>query len=430
MPPTDAQVLAAARMLCKIHAGQCQVDEDDTWKVYGEQFKDDARDALIAALSAQRVAGAVAEPDCWAILTPNGSKLVSPDEAKGRKDAYPLYAAPQPQAAPAPEPSAQALDIAFELGRVEAMQETSAFNASALRKALSAMLTHFGMDEDEWNKPTLDQARAALAEYDSFTLHPAPEPSAQAVADDPDSWEANAKYLLDRCPHTVWQRPGGGPLDLKSTLVVTFMGMQQKIASSPKPEPSAQAGWKLVPVEPTQAMLDALQGPNPRIIPAYVGAREKMHARELAAYAAMLAASPQPEQSAQGEPVRQADERGDMAMREWHRECDDADTILRALGLDPVNCRTDGGSLKTGMILDALQARDRMLQRSAPSTPQHAVVEAVPLEIDYDALITAAFKRYHYAQGTGPCVAFKRGAEWMRDQVNHGIAPKAAQEKP
>lgn len=56
--------------------------------------------------SAQAVAGAVAtEPDCWAILTPNGSKLVSPDEAKGRKDAYPLYAAPQPQAAPAPEPS-------------------------------------------------------------------------------------------------------------------------------------------------------------------------------------------------------------------------------------------------------------------------------------------------------------------------------------
>jgi hypothetical protein len=35
-----------------------------------------------------------AEPDCWAILTPNGSKLVSPDEAKGRKDAYPLYAHP------------------------------------------------------------------------------------------------------------------------------------------------------------------------------------------------------------------------------------------------------------------------------------------------------------------------------------------------
>ena len=35
------------------------------------------------------------EPDCWAILTPNGSMLVSPDEAKGRKGAYPLYRAPE-----------------------------------------------------------------------------------------------------------------------------------------------------------------------------------------------------------------------------------------------------------------------------------------------------------------------------------------------
>ena len=72
---------------------------------------------------------------------------------------------------------------------------------------------------------------------------------------------------------------------------------------------------------------------------------------------------------------RQADERGDMAMREWHRECDDADTILRTLGLDPVNCRTDGGSLKTGMILDALQARDRMLKRAAPAAPAQAANE-------------------------------------------------------
>ncbi len=32
----------------------------------------------------------------------------------------------------------------------------------ALLKALNAMLTHMGMDEDEWNKPTFDQARAAI----------------------------------------------------------------------------------------------------------------------------------------------------------------------------------------------------------------------------------------------------------------------------
>jgi hypothetical protein len=39
------------------------------------------------------------EPDCWAILTPNGSKLVSPQEAKGMVQAYPLYTAPPSAAA-------------------------------------------------------------------------------------------------------------------------------------------------------------------------------------------------------------------------------------------------------------------------------------------------------------------------------------------
>lgn len=48
---------------------------------------------------------------------------------------------------------------------------------------------------------------------------------------DADSWEANAEYLLARCPHTVRQRPGGGPEDIKSSLVVTFMGMQQDLAA-------------------------------------------------------------------------------------------------------------------------------------------------------------------------------------------------------
>ena len=35
--------------------------------------------------------------------------------------------------------------------------------APELLAALNAMLTHMGMDEDEWNKPTFDQARAAIA---------------------------------------------------------------------------------------------------------------------------------------------------------------------------------------------------------------------------------------------------------------------------
>ena len=241
--------------------------------------------------SAQPVAGAVAEPDCWAILTPNGSKLVSPDEAKGRKDAYPLYAAPQPQAAPAPEPSrsqkmheagftardtrltcdecgakftrqfaplhecaqpepsAQALDIAFELGRVEAMQETSAFNASALRKALSAMLTHFGMDEDEWNKPTLDQARAALAEYDSFTLHPATADLvrrfSQALAEKLAAAEAKYGYSdgwaspdwMDECRTKLMEHIAkGDPRDVAAYCAFLW----HHGASTARPEPSAQ----------------------------------------------------------------------------------------------------------------------------------------------------------------------------------------------
>ena len=53
-------------------------------------------------------------------------------------------------------------------GSVEAVKEAEAkidaleAENARLRTALSAMLTHMGMDEDEWNKPTFDQARKAL----------------------------------------------------------------------------------------------------------------------------------------------------------------------------------------------------------------------------------------------------------------------------
>lgn len=59
---------------------------------------------IAQAITALRAALAepMQEPDCWAILTPNGSKLVSPSEAQGRKSAYPLYTAP-PQRLPLTE---------------------------------------------------------------------------------------------------------------------------------------------------------------------------------------------------------------------------------------------------------------------------------------------------------------------------------------
>lgn len=51
--PSDAErahmVLRAARELCRIHAGECQVNEQDTWNLYAEQLKRDADAVLRAA---------------------------------------------------------------------------------------------------------------------------------------------------------------------------------------------------------------------------------------------------------------------------------------------------------------------------------------------------------------------------------------------
>lgn len=48
-PLTEEMITAAARELCKIHAGECQIDEQDTWKFYSHQFKRDAQAAIEAA---------------------------------------------------------------------------------------------------------------------------------------------------------------------------------------------------------------------------------------------------------------------------------------------------------------------------------------------------------------------------------------------
>lgn len=43
-----------------------------------------------------------------------------------------------------------------------AAQDSERALADRLAEALSAMLTHMGMDEDEWNRVTFEQARAAV----------------------------------------------------------------------------------------------------------------------------------------------------------------------------------------------------------------------------------------------------------------------------
>ena len=68
---------------------------------------------------------------------------------------------------------------------------------------------------------------------------------------------------------------------------------------------------------------------------------------------------------------------------EWDRECGDADKILRALGLDPANCRTDGGSLKLQMVLGALEHRDVMRKREAEQPLRIAIARAVPAMHSY-----------------------------------------------
>lgn len=86
--------------------------------------------------------------------------------------------AAQPELLPLPEPllefaatvGGKRIDYtadhmqAYARTAVSAALQAQAGEVEELRKALNAMLTHMGMDEDEWNKPTFDQARAALKE--------------------------------------------------------------------------------------------------------------------------------------------------------------------------------------------------------------------------------------------------------------------------
>lgn len=47
--PTDEMVVAAARVLSERHAAACSIDWGDLWKLYGNDFIDDARAAFEAA---------------------------------------------------------------------------------------------------------------------------------------------------------------------------------------------------------------------------------------------------------------------------------------------------------------------------------------------------------------------------------------------
>ena len=56
-----------------------------------------------------------------------------------------------------------------------------------------------------------------------------------------DGWDENVRYLLNRCKHTIRVREGGGAKDLLSSLIVTFTGMEQKIAAADSVDSKAAA---------------------------------------------------------------------------------------------------------------------------------------------------------------------------------------------
>lgn len=129
-----------------------------------------------------------AEPDCWAILTPNGSKLVPPDEAKGRKDAYPLYT--HPAQAPAP--------VAEERGRLRAAQ------AAAVMPMIGSLLDAWeGADREVMGEePELSKW---LTKINSAMESAGDEPAAPSAQAEP---QQAADELVRLCPDIECGRKG------------------------------------------------------------------------------------------------------------------------------------------------------------------------------------------------------------------------------
>jgi hypothetical protein len=112
--PTEAQIVAAARALNKRHARLCGVNEADSWNIQSDDFREDAFDALTAALAATP---APAAPNVHAKINKRGVEALIDDLLKAvREDAFESGRqfernAQEPAPAAQPEP-ANAQDIA------------------------------------------------------------------------------------------------------------------------------------------------------------------------------------------------------------------------------------------------------------------------------------------------------------------------------
>jgi hypothetical protein len=70
-------------------------------------------------------------------------------------------------------------------------------------EAMNAMLTHMGMDEDEWNKVTFDQMRQAIKAAEEALAQPEQEPVAWLITDEKiNSLQVDSiQRLVDRARH-------------------------------------------------------------------------------------------------------------------------------------------------------------------------------------------------------------------------------------
>jgi len=216
---------------------------------------------------------------------------------------------------------------------------------------------------------------------------PAPEPSAQAVREPGDPLHDDA--------YVRGVAVGFAEDDSRRTTLLRIADRMQKLAAAPQPAPSAQAvahpshqtvrEW--MPVSEALRLSDLWTAGDLDNCGQWRAAI-KVLADEVRA----LAASPQPEPSAQGEPV----------------------------ALTEPACHGNGGCCPDD------KCEKWKPRASAPSTPPHAVVEAVPL--NFDQLQKVMSKHFGGRELTDDeadsAEAFARAIERA-----HGIAPKAAQEK-
>lgn len=145
---------------------------------------------------------------------------------------------------------------------------------------------------------------------------------------------------------------------------------------------------------------------------------------------ALLAASPQPAPSAQGEPVA-LPAYGQMKWDELIAAVCEAQTGNRAVGWErdpsyyvghqPVSINMNSlNRIVSGFVERA----------SAPSTPPPAVVEAVPLTDEQADALRRLWPAIEKAMGCLVFTAEQAGAvQADMNTIRHGIAPKAAQEK-